>query len=234
MRAKDKKSAFHSTLSFRIRPAGNGNMPRNPAARWLRLLVVMILLVGALAAFTGRMRRVEQSLLETGAVGWATGLLSESAAAGMEAVTGSLTQMGTDGEGNVTFLSVDPVQLNLLSSAAVSYAQQKMSEGGYEAAVPLGSILSSEFFSGVGPMVTFRFYPVGGVRVSCRSSTESAGVNQTAYRVVLSMEMEVAAVTTFSSHTVTVPYELIAAETLVAGDVPAVYAYASSSSVPEN
>ena len=93
MRAKEKKSAFHSPLSFRIRPAGNGNMPRNPAARWLRLLVVMILLVGALAAFTGRMRRVEQSLLETGAVGWATGLLSESAAAGMEAVTGSLTQM---------------------------------------------------------------------------------------------------------------------------------------------
>lgn len=232
MRARMKKSDFRNRQTFGIRMTGNGKQPRVPVGRWVRVVVIMLILTGILGAFTGRMRRVEQSLLETGAVGWATGLLSESAAAGMEAVTGSLTKMGTDSQGNVTYLSVDPVQLNLLSAAAVGYAQQKMSEGGYEAAVPLGSILSSEFFSGAGPMVTFRFYPVGGVRVSCRSSTESAGVNQTAYRVVLSMEMEVAAVTTFSSHTVTVPYELIAAETLVAGDVPAVYAYASGSSSP--
>lgn len=213
-----------------MRARGKKKLPRT-GGRVIKgrlwMVVAAVLLVAGMAGFAGRMQRAEQALLETGAVGWATRLLSESAAEGMEAVTGPLTKLGTDGEGNVTYLSVDPVQLNLLSAAAVSSAQQKIGEGGYQAEVPLGSILSSEFFSGAGPMVTFRFYPVGGVRVSCRSSTESAGVNQTAYRVVLSMEMEVAAVTTFSSHTVTVPYELIAAETLVAGDVPAVYAYAS-------
>lgn len=227
MRAGRKQSTFHREIS-----PGNGNLCQNikwtaGKRRRLKWAVFAVLLAVGMAAFAGRMQRAEQALLETGAVSWATGLLSESAAVGMDAITGSLTELGTDGDGNVTYLSVDPVQLNLLSAAAVSHAQQKMGEGGYEISVPLGSILSSEFFSGVGPMITFRYYPVGGVRVSCRSSTESAGVNQTAYRVVLSMEMEVAAVTTFSSHTVTVPYELIAAETLVAGDVPAVYAYAA-------
>ena len=43
--------------------------------------------------------------------------------------------------------------------------------------------------------------------------------------VVMKMYLQVTAVTAFARETVTVPYETVAAEVLVVGDVPVVYAY---------
>ena len=93
-----------------MRARGKKKLPRT-GGRVIKgrlwMVVAAVLLVAGMAGFAGRMQRAEQALLETGAVGWATRLLSESAAEGMEAVTGPLTKLGTDGEGNVTYLSVD-------------------------------------------------------------------------------------------------------------------------------
>ena len=88
--------------------------------------VAAVLLVAGMAGFAGRMQRAEQALLEPARSGGQPGLLSESAAEGMEAGDRAADQTWNRWGRNVTYLSVDPVQLNLLSAAAVSSAQQKI------------------------------------------------------------------------------------------------------------
>ena len=193
-------------------------------------LMVLLLFMGS--GFAGKLRRAETVYLENGAYRWGTALLAECAEAGMEAAGGQLIQTQQDDEGNVQLISVDSQALHNLRTEIVRHAERVMEESSvYTVKIPLGTVLASEFFSGVGPSIPFSYAPAGNVTVLCRSALESAGVNQTAYRVTLSLTMEVSAVTSFSRHQITVPYEIVVAETMIVGDVPTVYAYGAADSV---
>ena len=203
---------------------------RHPRKILAAALAVTALFAGS--GFAGKLRRAEAVYLENGAYRWGTALLAECAEAGMEAADGPLIRTEQDTEGNVRMISVDAQALHDLRTEIIRHAETLLENGTvYTVKIPLGTVLASEFFSGVGPSVPFSYAPAGNVTVLCRSSLESAGINQTAYRVTLSMTMEVSAVTSFSRHQITVPYEIVVAESMVVGDVPAVYAYGAADSV---
>ena len=194
--------------------------PRRPG------LVIAVLLLAAVAGLTGaRLHRVSEQLMVSGAMRWGGLLLAECAGAGMEAAGGGLTQVEKGPDGEIQMVSVDEGKLHALRTAAMEEAGALLVEGGYTASIPLGSLFFGEFFTGGGPGLPLRYIPDGAVTIFCESEAESAGINQTAYRVVMKMSLQVTAVTAFARETVTVPYETVAAEVLVVGDVPVVYAY---------
>lgn len=161
----------------------------------------------------------------SGAMRWGGLLLAECAGVGMEAAGGGLTQVEKGPDGEIQMVSVDEGKLHALRTAAMEEAGALLAEGDYTASIPLGSLFFGEFFTGGGPGLPLRYIPDGAVTIFCESEAESAGINQTAYRVVMKMSLQVTAVTAFARETVTVPYETVAAEVLVVGDVPVVYAY---------
>lgn len=207
--------------------------PQRPALREtfhipVKFLIIplFILLLFAGSFIAGRLRRAESAFLENGAYRWGTALLAECADMGMNAVDGPLIQIDRDTAGDIQMISVDSEALHILRTETIRQAEKMMTENTvHMVKIPLGTIIASEFFSGIGPSIPFYYAPVGSTTVLCHSSLESAGINQTAYRVTLSMTMEISAVTSFASHHITVPYEVVVAETMIVGDVPAVYAY---------
>jgi sporulation protein YunB len=180
-------------------------------------VMIGLLLVGGW--MVRQLRQAETIFLESGAERWGEALLAECADAGMQAVDGSLIRIEKDESGALTLISVDPAALHTLRTEIIRQAEQQM-EQPQTVKIPLGTVLASEWFSGRGPGIPFCYQPVGSISLVCTSALESGGINQTAYRVVLSMQMEVRAVTSFAQVKVTVPYEVVAAETMIVGEVP--------------
>lgn len=205
--ARPKREPFHIPVKFLLIP-----------------FVLLLLFGGSFAA--GRLRRAETAFLENGAYRWGVTLLAECADAGMEAAGGELIQTEKDASGHIRMIGVNTEALHILRTETLRQAEKMMAEDTvHRVKIPLGTILASEFFSGIGPSIPFYYAPAGSTTVLCQSSLESAGINQTAYRVTLSLTMDISAVTSFSSHHITVPYEIVVAETMIIGDVPTVYAY---------
>ena len=172
-----------------------------------------------------RLHRVGGQLMESAARRWGGALLAACADAGMEAAGGALVRLDKDPAGEIQLVAVDEGKFHALRTAAMEKADELLSAGRYTARIPLGSLFFGEYFPDAGPEIPLTYLPEGAVTITCESETRSAGINQTAYRVVLRMNLRVTAATAFGRQTVTVPYETAAAELLVVGDVPAVYAF---------
>ncbi len=182
-----------------------------------KVLLFAFLLI--FSAFFFRLRRAEAQILETSAKSWGTLLLAKSAGAGMRE-TPQLLYAEKSADGKIQMLSVDAAALHSLTENTVLAAEEMVRSEKLSAQVPVLDLLAGELFSGAGPQISFRFSPAGAVSASSRSETVSSGLNQTAYRVILELQMEVTAVTSFYARTVLVSYEVVAAETLVMGEVP--------------
>ena len=137
-----------------------------------------------------------------------------------------LVTLERDNENQVTALKTDTILADYLKvqlSRAAYDALNTLEQGGVD--IPLGSVFFPTLFAGRGPTIHVGVASLGYADADFISAFTSAGINQTAYRVVMKMSLQVTAVTAFARETVTVPYETVAAEVLVVGDVPVVYAY---------
>ena len=95
--------------------------------------------------------------------------------------------------------------------------------------VPLGNLLPSPFFSGLGPRVPIRILSVSEVEVKLLSRFSSAGINQTLHRLLLSLSAKVRVLIPTGTVTAIVYADVTAAETLIVGRVPDSYMYFESS-----
>lgn len=191
--------------------------------RWLPFAAAAMMLVTAFWAVDRELRRAVSEKVRYRVEVLAMEMMAESVAEGL-AGAGALSELSVDSTGRVTAIEINVretarIQTGILRrlTAAISQESNEM------VAVPLGNLLSGEWFSERGPGITFTFEPEGAVRARTVSEFTAAGVNQTCHRVVLCLETTVGAVTSFGSLSVTVPAEFILAETVVVGEIPGSY-----------
>ena len=89
--------------------------------------------------------------------------------------------------------------------------------------IPLGNLTGNGFLSARGPNIDCRFIPVGSIEIKTLSKFEACGINQTRHQIVVSVETEISAVTSFKSVRVKVPTDFVLAETVIVGSVPENY-----------
>ena len=123
-------------------------------------------------------------------------------------------------------------KLHALRTAAMEEAGALLAEGDYTASIPLGSLFFGEFFTGGARGSPLRYIPDGAVTIFCESEDrigrhqpdrlpggdEDVPSGDGGHRI--------------RRETVTVPYETVAAEVLVVGGCPVVYAYGGE--IPRN
>jgi len=188
----------------------------------LTAAICLFITICSFAGALGRLRKAEELLLENTARRWGTALLADCAEAGIEAAGGTLLRVQYDPDGTLQAVSVDPFALSRLRSAVARRSEELLAEKSEaEATIPLGSIVMSEFFSGMGPEIRFGFRPEGSLQFDVQSELMEGGVNQTVYRVYIDLELAIRAVTSFSNHAVTVSHQVTAAEMMVVGELPA-------------
>ena len=88
----------------------------------------------------------------------------------------------------------------------------------------LGSLLGSKLLSQTGPYFTFDIVPVAVIKIGYNTEFESAGINQSKYKVYLHVKTETRLLVPFMSEKFTTENTVLIAEAVIVGDVPQTYA----------
>ena len=88
----------------------------------------------------------------------------------------------------------------------------------------LGSLLCSKLLSQTGPYFTFDIVPVAVINIGYNTEFESAGINQSKYKVYLHVKTETRLLVPFMSEKFTTENTVLIAEAVIVGDVPQTYA----------
>ena len=205
---------------------------RSIKRRRLPGLMLMLLGLGLLCLTLARnMDPLVRDMAVSGAKNAAAAAMQKAVAERMAA--GQLTdlvQLVKDGEGQITAAVTDVGRLSQLQSAlAGDVIAALTAPAAADLGVPLGNLLPSPFFSGLGPRVPIRILSVSEVQVKLLSRFTSAGINQTLHRLLLTLSARVRVLIPTGTVTALVYADVPAAETVIVGRVPDSYMYFESS-----
>lgn len=128
-------------------------------------------------------------------------------------------------DGKVRSLSIDSVKVNLLRSDVSKRIYEKLEElAEYDVYVSISNIFDDVIIFGRSNYL-FRadIFPVGGIETDVKSEFISAGINQTNYKMNMTVDVGITAVMLISTVTIDVSTSVSVAEMLIVGDVPTVY-----------
>ena len=134
---------------------------------------------------------------------------------------GELMDTRLDSQGQVTMLQANTMRMNELAAKTALLAELELNSYDNQfVEVPLGAALGIRFLSGFGPRVSVQILPVGAVHTSFQSEFESAGINQTRHKILLTLRTTVCLVVPMGSQMVDVNSSIPVAESIIVGQVP--------------
>lgn len=135
-----------------------------------------------------------------------------------------LVSIEYDDQGKINLISLDTVQLNIITRKFYQVAQvylDEMCDVGVN--VPAGAFTGLPFLSGVGWSVNLKLTSIGAMTSVFVSDFSSAGINQTKHSLYISLHASVSLILPCYSSTIDSTTEVLIAESVIIGDVPEVY-----------
>ena len=201
---------------------------RRGKRRWKLLPVLLaVLLVWAFVGLRARLWPVVRSLARTQVTNTASDLINDAI---LEQIMEGQIQYDRivyfekDLNGRITALKTNMAEVNRLKTETLNIINDEiMAEDTDHLGVALGSLILPEFFSGKGPSIPVRILAIRNSDANFQSEFTEAGINQT----LLKLRMDVIVVVTIlvlgQTETFTVSSQMVVAETIIVGDVPATY-----------
>ena len=87
----------------------------------------------------------------------------------------------------------------------------------------LGSLLGIKMFSGSGPKIPAEIANTGNIETTLKSEFTQQGVNQTLHRIYLEVSIEVSILTPYDIAKTNIVNQVLIAESVIIGNVPAAY-----------
>lgn len=138
----------------------------------------------------------------------------------------------TDKNGDISAIELNTIEMNKFGNDVVLKVQEDMKfAGGRGIDIPLGAVTGSSIFSYYGPKIKVKILPVGNIAADFKSEVESAGINQTRYRVYICVNTSLQIVIPFGRDNINVASTIPIAETLIVGKVPSSYFNTSSGGI---
>jgi len=130
----------------------------------------------------------------------------------------------TDKNGEISAIELNTIQMNKFGNNVALKVQEEIKFiGGRGVTIPLGVITGSNLLSNYGPKMNIQVRPIGNITTDFKSELQSAGINQTRYRVYISVSTSFQVLIPFGKEKVDVVSTIPIAETLIVGKVPASY-----------
>ena len=134
---------------------------------------------------------------------------------------GDFVILGTDSDGNVTFVQMNSVAVNLFARRVTSLIRGEMEKFEDQAiAIPLGTITGVPLLSDIGPELTYNVLDLGVVDADFYSEFSSAGINQTLHRLYMKIIVNMRIVLPGYSLAFDNSSTVMICENVIAGDVP--------------
>lgn len=124
-------------------------------------------------------------------------------------------------DGTVRLIQANTAEMNRLASQVTLLAQKKLEElEDQSISVPLGSALGLTIFAGAGPRIQVRILPVGAVIPRFDTEFQTAGINQTRHKLLLTLTATVRLVIPTGSTMMEASTQMAVAENIIVGQVP--------------
>lgn len=203
----------------------------NKTSKWFKAVVMFLIIIIILSCVGWRLIKVIQpsieSLAEIKAKEMVTYAINEATckqffkeATNIE----DLLIINTDNEGSIELVQSNTVAMNILAAELGKeikemYRDMKPSQ----LKVPLGTILGSQLMSQSDVNVKMKVLPISVANIEFLSEFESQGINQTKYKVYLSLTSKVRVMAPFSSKTLEIHNVVLVSEAVILGKVPNSY-----------
>lgn len=92
-----------------------------------------------------------------------------------------------------------------------------------EIKVPIGTLSGITFLTGRGSDLSIKLHQIGAVNSELKSKFESAGINQTKFKLFLKVSVEISAVLPAGSTDIKLENEYLISETIIIGEVPKIF-----------
>ncbi len=126
--------------------------------------------------------------------------------------------------GNISLLSVNSKNVNILTNSVMSLVQSKLNQQdtlNYK--LPLGTFTGLPILSGIGPNVTLKIVPVGSVATKYRSQISSLSINQSYHKIYLTVSVSLCVFLPLYTQYIDVSSQILIAENLIVGQIPTTY-----------
>ncbi len=192
--------------------------------KFLRWTVIVVLLL--LAAFLVLENNISQVILDRAyadAYSLAVKVINSAVADVMR--TGvtyeDLITVHVNDQGRVTMLQANTIRMNELATSTALQAQEKLQDAKNQVIhIPLGAALGINFLAGSGPNISVKILPVGAVSTQFVTEFETAGINQTRHKILLSAKTTVRLVIPTGARQVELVSSIPIAESIIVGTVP--------------
>ncbi|HBM74220.1 MAG TPA: sporulation protein YunB [Clostridiaceae bacterium] len=133
-------------------------------------------------------------------------------------------EIKTDSNGDISAIEMNTIEMNKFGTAVALKVQEEMKFlGGRGIGIPVGVLTKSALLSYMGPVIHVKVLPYGNVSTDFRSELESAGINQSRYRVYIVVNVNLQLMIPFGEEKMNVSSGIPIAETLIVGKVPSSY-----------
>ena len=127
-------------------------------------------------------------------------------------------------DGKNSMLKTDIVMLNqIVSDIAIEIQEELNKLQDEEVKIPIGALTGISYFAGSGPNIRMEIISAGDIVTDIRTEFKSAGINQTIYRIYLSIDCNISILTSYKSIDKRITNQVLLVETVVVGDVPETY-----------
>ncbi|WP_312091902.1 sporulation protein YunB [Aminipila sp.] len=203
----------------------------NKKSRWINIVITLVI-VTILCTLTGwRVVKVVrpsiESLAEIKAKEMVSYAINEATCKQFfkEATKiDDLLIINTDNEGSIELVQSNTIAMNILAAElGKEIKQMYRNMEPTEMKVPLGTILGSQLMSQSDVSVNMKVLPISVSNIEFLSEFESQGINQTKYKVYLSLTSKVKVMAPFSSNTLEIHNVVLVSEAVILGKVPNSY-----------
>ena len=129
-----------------------------------------------------------------------------------------------DLNGRITALKTNMAEVNRLKTETLNLINDEiLAQDSEHLGVSLGSLILPEFLSGKGPLIPVRILAIRNSDANFHSNFSEAGINQTLQQLSMDVLVDVTILVLGQTETFTVSSQMVVAETIIVGDVPATY-----------
>ncbi len=127
-------------------------------------------------------------------------------------------------ENDMTMLFTDTVKVNMLCADISEYINKETENmGNNKVSIPYGAATGIGIMANRGPKISFEVKPAGDAEVDYATEFVSAGINQTNYKIWLTVNITVSLVNPMYNRKINMTRKLMLADTVIKGEVPLNY-----------
>lgn len=198
----------------------------------IKLLAVFFIIAGILVLVDMRVRPIIEKTAAYQSKVLATRIINDTVYTELENGDYEYEDLVTvtyNSDNSVSAIESNMVGINKIKAKITKSVNDELTKiDQHDLSLALGTVSGFTSLYNQGPLIPVKVQPEGYVETSLISAFQSAGINQTLHRILLTVNVDISAIIPGYTASATVETTFVIAETVIVGDVPGAYTHVIS------